>query len=88
MQTVYLRNTSDNREPGSNMAQKNSLVFLSADLSVPPFIWKIRIAYAGLKGFRVSLRSRSVEIQPCNYFTFRTRVLHGKIERLLCILSF
>lgn len=64
--------------PGAIWFEKTeSLVFLSADLSVPPFIWQTRIAYAGLKGFRVSLHSRSVEIQPYNYFIFRIRVLRN-----------
>lgn len=41
MQTVYLRNTSDNGGLGSSMAQekKASLVFLCADLSIFPSLF-------------------------------------------------
>lgn len=80
MQTVYLWNTFDNGEPGSNMARKNSRE-TSFPLcgSIRSFFYLAnanRVHTPVLKDF--ALRSRSAEIQPRNYFTFRIRVLRAR----------
>lgn len=63
------------RDPGAIWLEKTapSLVFLSADISVPSFMWQRRIAYTSLKGFRVALSLRKNSTR--NYFIFRIRVL-------------